>query len=75
MHKLIHSLVLGAAHDSFHELLVMMPDPVKRAISDYTKALEEDLRAARLPQHVHPQHCDMCWGTIKLGIYPLFDAF
>ena len=33
------------------------------------KARNEDLRAARLPQHLHRQDCDMSWGAVKLGIY------
>ena len=44
MHKLIHALVLGAAHESLHEFLVIVHDQgvvhydQERAIANYTQA-------------------------------------
>ena len=74
MHKLIHLLVMGAAHESLRET----PDRIGRLrrmshLRPHTGRIlevrDEALRAARLSQHLHRQHHDTFWRPVKLGIY------
>ena len=63
MHKLIHSVVLGTAHEFLHETLGRIARPRQtthlRIQPGYSQeAQDEDLRAALLPQHLHRQHRD-----------------
>ena len=74
MHKLIHLLVQGAAHESSYET------PGRSARSRQTNHLrlhlgrikedrDEALRAAHLFQHLHRQQHDTSWRAVKLGFY------
>ena len=73
MHKLIHSLVLGAADESPphnscgsgaqpHQTSHFRLDPGRKQ-----EAYDEDLAAARLPKHLHQQHRDTSWRPVKLS--------
>ncbi|KAJ3666570.1 hypothetical protein Zmor_002007 [Zophobas morio] len=67
MRKLVHLLVLGAAH--FHKI----PDLVTRAISDYTQAVSKKPEMKPFEQLILLNNsigsaADMSWEPVSLGI-------